>query len=69
MSAIPQSRFQQFFLLVLVLAVSASFVWMIAGFLEALFLAALFAVFLLPVQRRLAERLGGREVLAALLIG
>lgn len=67
MSAIPQSRFQQFFLLVLVLAVSASFVWMIAGFLEALFLAALFAVFLLPVQRRLAERLGGREVLAALL--
>ena len=46
MSAIPQSRFQQFFLLALVLGVSAGFVWMIAGFLEALFLAALFAVFL-----------------------
>jgi predicted PurR-regulated permease PerM len=67
MSAISQSRFQQFFLLALVLAVSAGFAWMIAGFLEALFLAALFAIFLIPAQRGLAERLGGREVLAAFL--
>ncbi len=67
MSESPQRRFQQYFLLALVLAVSAGFVWMIAGFLEALFLAALFAVLLLPLQRVLAEKLGGREVLAAFL--
>lgn len=67
MSAISQSRFQQLFLLALVLVVSAGFVLMIAGFLEALFLAALFAVFLLPVQRWLAEKLGNREGLAAVL--
>lgn len=62
-----QNRFQQGFLLALVLAVSAAFIWLIAGFVEALFLAALFAVFLLPVQTWLSARLGGRDVLAALL--
>lgn len=67
MSAISQSRFQQLFLLTLVLVVSAGFLWMIAGFLEALFLAALFAMLLLPLQRALAGKLGGREVLAAFL--
>ena len=67
MSANSQSRIQEYFLLTLVLAVSAGFVWMIAGFIEALFLAALSAVLLLPLQRALAEKLGGREVLAAFL--
>ncbi|HSG66049.1 MAG TPA: AI-2E family transporter, partial [Gammaproteobacteria bacterium] len=67
MTEAAHTRFQQGFLLALVLAVSAVFVWLIAGFVEALFLAALFAVFLLPVQRWLSAKLGGRDVLAALL--
>jgi len=58
-------RLQQQFLVALVLAVTAAFLWMIAGFIEALFLAALFALFLLPVQDWLSEQFGGRTALAA----
>jgi predicted PurR-regulated permease PerM len=65
MPEFPQSRFQQAFLLLLVLASSAAFVWIIGGFLEALFLAALSAVLLQPVRRSLGQQLGGRETLAA----
>ena len=67
MDVASESRFQQWFLLALVAIVTAAFVWLIAGFLDALFLAALSAVLLQPVQHALSVRLGGREGLAAIL--
>lgn len=67
MSSFQQGRFQQLFLLSLVIGVSAAFAWMIAGFVEALFLAALSAVLLQPMESWLAARLGGRNALAAAL--
>jgi len=66
-SANSPSRFQQWFLLLLVGVASAAFLWTIAGFLEALFLAALSTVLLQPVQDWLSSRLGGRRALAAAL--
>ena len=67
MDVASESRFQQWFLLALVAIVTAAFVWLIAGFLDALFLAALSAVLLQPMQHALSVRLGGREGLAAIL--
>jgi predicted PurR-regulated permease PerM len=64
-SDLPKSRFQQLFLLGLVFAVTVAFVWLIGGFLGALFLAALSAVLLAPIERNLTARLGGRSGLAA----
>jgi predicted PurR-regulated permease PerM len=52
-------------LITLVVAITAALLWMIAGFVEALFLAALLALFLQPVQDWLGERFGGRTALAA----
>jgi len=67
MTATPEQRFQQWFLLTFAVIVSAAFVWLIAGFLDALFLAALAAVLLQPVQHWLSRRLGGRDGAAAVL--
>lgn len=67
MTAVSQSRFQQVFLLSLVVAASVAFLWVIGGFVDALFLAALSAVLLQPVQHWLSAKLGGRDKLAAAL--
>jgi len=59
---------QRRFLLLVVAAVSALFLWMIAGFLMPLLLAAITAGMTRPIHRRLEERLGGRAVLASIVV-
>ncbi len=59
---------QRQFLLLVVAAVSALFLWMIAGYLMALLLAAITAGMVHPVHRRLEAALGGRNVLASILV-
>ena len=56
---------QRLFILVLALAVSAVFLWMIRSYLDALFLAAVLTLFLMPVQRLFTRLLGGRRIVAA----
>ncbi|KAA5804844.1 AI-2E family transporter [Alkalicaulis satelles] len=50
-------QLQRIFIAALALALSAVFVWMIRDFLGALFLAAILAMFLMPVQRWLSVRM------------
>ncbi len=59
---------QRRFLLFLVAAVSALFLWMIASFLMPLLLAAITAGMTRPIHRRVEEGLGGRTVLASILV-
>ncbi len=56
-----------FFLLVLMI-VSIGFVWMVLGYLQPVFWAALLASLFYPVQRRLLDALNGRASLSALLV-
>ncbi len=56
---------QRAFLLFLVVAVTAAFLWMIRAFLVPLLLAATFASLAYPLQERLERRLRGRKGLAA----
>lgn len=55
-------------LLGLVLAISALFLTMIKQFLMAIFMAGLFSAMVLPVHRRLSDRLGGQKNLASVLV-
>lgn len=59
---------QRRFLLLVVAAVSALFLWMIAGFLMPLLLAAITAGMVRPIHRRLERRFGGRAVLASIVV-
>lgn len=59
---------QRGFIVILALLVSAVFLWMIRDFLGVLFLAAVLAIFLLPVQASITKLLGGRARLAASLV-
>ncbi|MEM9174396.1 MAG: AI-2E family transporter [Myxococcota bacterium] len=59
---------QRRFLLIVVAAISVLFLWMIAGYLMALLLAAITAGMVHPVHRRVEARLGGRSVLASVLV-
>lgn len=59
------SRPRVAFLLVLALAVTLLFFWVIKGFLLALLLGAIMAALLHPFYGRIVERLGGREGLAS----
>ena len=63
-----QDRVNKVVLLVLVLAVSLLFLGMIRQYLMPLFMAALFSALLSPAYTRLCDRLGGRSVLASVLI-
>ncbi len=60
-----QDVFRRAFLLILVVAVSALFLWMIRSFLTALLLGAIFSGMSMPLYRRLKRRFGGRSGLAA----
>ena len=53
------------FLLLLAIAISLLFFWMIKGFIVALLVAAILAELLRPFYQRVANRLGGRKVVAA----
>jgi predicted PurR-regulated permease PerM len=59
------ARFRQGFLLALVVAMSAAFVFVISGFLMTIFLAAIFSGLAHPVYSRLRHAFGGREALAS----
>ena len=63
-----QDRVNKTVLLCLVLSVSLLFLWMIRGYLMALFMAALFSALLSPAHRALTRRLGGREQAASLIL-
>ncbi len=52
---------------VLVVAVSLAFAWILAPFFEAILWAIILAVLFAPLQRRLRARLGERHTLAALI--
>ncbi len=56
---------QRLFILILALAVSAVFLWMIRSYLDALFLAAVLTLFLMPAQRMLTRIFLGRRIPAA----
>ena len=60
---------QRLFIVLLALGVSAVFLWMIRGYLGALFLAGVLAMFLMPLQTGLARLLfGWRNVAASLVL-
>lgn len=59
---------QRGFIVVLALLVSAVFLWMIRDFLAVMFLAAVVALLLMPVQRRLTNLFGGRARPAAAIV-
>ncbi|MCP2670232.1 AI-2E family transporter [Maricaulaceae bacterium EIL42A08] len=59
---------QRLFILLLALGVSVVFLWMIRGFLGALFLSAVLALFLMPVENVFSRMLGGRRNLAGSLV-
>lgn len=60
--------FRRMFVLLLLLSVGAVFVAMIRGFLIALFLAAMFAALIYPVQRWTTRRFRGHEHAAAVVV-
>ncbi|MBA2244848.1 MAG: AI-2E family transporter [Gemmatimonadetes bacterium] len=60
-------NFESRFFVVLVLATTAFFLWMVWSFLQPVFWAAVFAVLFQRLFLRLEERLNGRRSLAALL--
>jgi predicted PurR-regulated permease PerM len=59
---------QRLFILILALGVSVVFLWMIRGFLSSLFLAAVLALFLMPVENQFSRWLGGRRNIAGALV-
>jgi len=61
-------QLQRVFIVALALGLTAVFLWMIRDFLGALFLAAVMAIFLMPVQRRLSSLMGGRPNITASLL-
>ncbi|MFW5660093.1 MAG: AI-2E family transporter [Oceanicaulis sp.] len=66
-SALQEDRLslQRGFIVVLALALSGVFVWMIQDFLSALFLAAVLAIFVFPMQSFFSKLFGGRDKIAA----
>jgi predicted PurR-regulated permease PerM len=59
------ARFRRGFLLVLVIAITAAFVFVIRDFLMTIFVAAIFSGLAHPVYRGLRHAFGGREALAS----
>jgi predicted PurR-regulated permease PerM len=60
------ARFRNAFLILLVTAISAAFLYMIGGFLTALLVAAIAAGLCDPMHQALCRRFGGRATAAAL---
>lgn len=61
----PDQNYRAF--IILLVAVSIAFVWLLLPFYGAIFWGAVLAILFSPLQRRLATRLGGRGNLAALI--
>jgi predicted PurR-regulated permease PerM len=60
-----QDRFRKGFLLLLVVAISAGFLWLVRGFVLTILLAAIFAGLGHPIYRRLLGLVRGRAPLAS----
>jgi predicted PurR-regulated permease PerM len=60
-----QDQFRKAFLLLLVIGISAAFLWMIRSFLLTIFLAAIFAGVTRPLYLQLLPAFGGRRLLAS----
>ena len=65
MSEDPRLALQRGFIAALALSLTIIFLWMIRDFLSALFLAAVLAIFLFPLQRGLTRLFRGRSAPAA----
>ena len=63
-----RDRVNKLVLLSLVFSVSVLFLYMIRQYLMALFMAALFSALLTPAYRKLCRRLGGREIMASIIM-
>lgn len=63
--ALNTARFRRTILVILAVAISALFLWMIREFLIALLLAAIAAGLTYPIYKKLLRRFGGRKNLAA----
>lgn len=61
-------RFQRLFLLTTALGITLLFLWMVRAFLVPLLLAAIFAGLMGPLYRRVLRWVGGRDVVASLLV-
>jgi len=61
------ARFRKGFLLALVVAITAAFVFVISGFLMTIFVAAIFSGLAHPLYSRLRPAVGGREAIASAL--
>lgn len=62
---IDREKFRRYTLLLMVLVISIVFLFMIRGYLKALFLAVVFSAMATPLYRRLRDKLGGRQALAS----
>ena len=62
---VDREKFRRYTLLLMVLVISIVFLFMIRGFLKALFLAAVFSAMANPLYRWVRQRLGGRNALAS----
>ena len=62
---VDREKFRRVTLLLMVVAISIVFVFMIRGYLKALFLAAVFSAIASPLYRWLCDKLQGRRALAA----
>ncbi|WP_019961691.1 AI-2E family transporter [Woodsholea maritima] len=68
MSEADRVNLQRLFIITLALALSGLFLWMIRGYLSALFIAGVFTIFLMPLQSGLTGLFGGRKALAAIIV-
>ncbi len=58
---------QNAFFIGLLILVSVGFLWLLAGFFQPIFWAAIVGIMFLPVQHYLEKKLGGRATISALL--
>ncbi len=62
---IDREKFRRVTLLVMVLAISLVFLYMVRGYLKALFLAAVFSAMANPIYRWIRKKTGDRQALAS----
>lgn len=64
---VDREKFRRYTLLLMVLVISLVFVFMIRGYLKALFLAVVFSAMASPLYRWIRDKVGGRQAVASIL--
>jgi len=64
---VPGQKMQNAFFIGLLILVTIGFLWLLAGFFQPIFWAAIVGIMFLPVQHYLEQKLGGRASISALL--